>query len=161
MATAGKSTCSAAGVLVAPADISVTSADVTATAANVTVAGISAAVADRTVAIVATAVAVAAVNRVVAAVVVVVARAVPWAGADEEAAYEPVGTVVAIGRAAVRSIAVVAIGAYGRRSRVVRILSRVDRSLSPVVRILSRIGWSRIRWIGRDADSNTHRNLRV
>jgi hypothetical protein len=100
-------------------------------------------------AIVATAVAVAAVNRVIAAVVVVEARTIPGAGADEQAAYEPVRTVVAVGRATIGRVAIVAIRADRRSRRVIGILIR-----GSVARI--RVGRLSVGGIGWSADSDTN-----
>lgn len=58
-----------------------------------------------------------------AVVAVSVIAVVPGAGADEDAAYEPIRPVIAVGRAGVRSIVVIPIGAdrswavIGRRSK--------------------------------------------
>lgn len=143
VAAARETTTSAAG-------ISVGSANISACPTNVAVTDVSAAaIANSTMAVIATPVAVAAVNRVVAAVVVVVARPVPWAGADEEAAYKPVRTVVSIGRTAIGCIPVVAIRADRRSLRVVGVLIGIS---------VGGIGRSAI---GRNTDSHTHRNLCV
>jgi hypothetical protein len=61
---------------------------------------------------------------IIAAVAVASAPSIPGARADEEAAGEPGWPVVAIGRAGVRVVAVVAIGAHWRSITV----SPIDRA---------------------------------
>ena len=59
--------------------------------------------------------------RVIAVVDVTVKAAVamePWAGANEDSTVEPVGAIVAVGGAIVRSVVEVAIGAPRRHSNV-------------------------------------------
>jgi hypothetical protein len=53
----------------------------------------------------------------------IVAAAIPWAGTDEQAAYEPVRAVVTVGRAGVGIIPVVTIRADGSRAN-----ARVNRA---------------------------------
>ena len=53
----------------------------------------------------------------------------PWAGADEEAAYEPVRAVVAVRSAGVRSIAVITVGADRSGTVVIRANADTDGKL--------------------------------
>jgi hypothetical protein len=69
------------------------------------------------------------------ATVAIVSATVPRAGANEDAAAKPRGTIISIGSASVGGVAVVAIGTHG-----------------------SRIG---VTAIHRSADANSHRNLSV
>jgi len=129
----------------ATANIAATTTSISADPADITVTHIAAAV---TVAmsVVATVIAaVVGVIRVVASVVVVGAGTIPGTGSNEDASYEPVRTVVAIGGTGIRRIAIVAIGAYGGYGVCIGVW----------------ISRGRVSLISRNADSDSDRNLCV
>ena len=68
-------------------------------------------------------------------------RAIPGPSSDKYAIHEPIRAVVAVRRASIRVVAIVAIGADRRRINVIRVVIGVD--------------------VGRPAHSDADRNLRV